>query len=131
MLTLSAASAYTLTVSSSGSLDLQGNTLSVIQNGALNLNGETLIALVSGDALIHTGSYAATYIPFYGTGGGITTDASLNYSGGVLNAPDLIVSRISTGSGYWDLGTYTAGAPAATGYVTVTIGGVAHKLLAV
>jgi hypothetical protein len=30
----------------------------------------------------------------------------------------------------WDMGDYTAGAPAATGYVTVKIGGVTYKLLA-
>lgn len=30
----------------------------------------------------------------------------------------------------WDLGGYTAGAPAATGYVTVKLGGVTYKLLA-
>ena len=30
----------------------------------------------------------------------------------------------------WDVGGYTAGAPAATGYVTVKVGGVTYKLLA-
>lgn len=38
---------------------------------------------------------------------------------------------ITTASGdYWDLADYTASAPSATGYVTVTINGTAYKLLA-
>jgi hypothetical protein len=46
-------------------------------------------------------------------------------------ADEFRASALSTGGTYaWTLGGYTAGAPTATGYVTITIGGVTYKLVA-
>lgn len=68
---------------------------------------------------------------YFGTsnafGTGITNDALILDSGG--NATFAGTVKTTLGSA-WDLGGYTGGAPAATGYVTIKIGGVTYKLLA-
>ena len=67
--------------------------------------------------------------------GDATENTLLLYNGGlVLGVGDIVLvsGRISTNSGTnnWALAGYTASAPGATGYVTVTINGTAYKLLA-
>lgn len=80
-----------------------------------------------------TGSIVAGELAYFDSSSTLAGDASLYYdpSGNVLTTASVSCTQIkANGTNYWQLGGYTAGAPAATGYVTVTIGGTSRKLLA-
>ena len=104
VLTLSAASAYTLTVEGSGT---------PVYNGGGGLSGRV--------------AYWTDQI---------TLDGNANFtysagSGAMAITGDFTANRVKTNLGVlWNFGNYAAGAPAATGYAAVVIGGVNYRLLA-
>lgn len=85
---------------------------------ATTTNNETVIgsnAVGHGNATVTIGSAFVSDIYFGSGAGGSTT---------------LQCGAITTGGGVWTLAGYTGGAPSATGYITITIGGTTYKLLA-
>ena len=56
--------------------------------------------------------------------------ATLTTIGNITSGAAIATSAPAGGSGSWELGVYSTTAPAATGYVTIEIGGTAYKLLA-
>ena len=99
-----------------------------------------LVADTSGVGRVSAGG-AGSYVDLHAQSGSayiVFSNDSYSYSASISHSADyeltvsshLKASTFNTGSGRWTLGTYSSGAPSATGYVTVTIGGTTYKLLA-
>lgn len=125
-------SAVILTAEVSGTLPVaNGGTGATSASSALSNLGGVSGTGSNGGIAIWNGTTGLTFQSnCYISGGTLHVSGALESSSGTSTVQNFLCSQISTGSGYWTLGQYVAGAPAATGYVTVTIGGTARKLLA-
>lgn len=143
---------FSNTITLFGSITANGNTtinaLSVGGNGVPNYGGISAGSIgidysptsgnwiTAGSTLLLNGLNYTTIgfhdsgsrVDFIRVGAGLIT---LGYDGGFGVANVAVGGTIKTSLNVpWNLGSYTAGAPAATGYVTVNVNGVNYKLLA-
>jgi|SRR6185312_2883198 len=95
---------------------------------ANNAQGNVFIGANAGSTI--TGATNKLIIASLATASGTTGIITGDFGTGVLTFQSTIqTADPGLGAGNWLLGVYTAGAPAATGYVQVKINGVAYKLL--
>lgn len=95
--------------------------------GNWNTTGSTL--LLNGLNFTTIGFHdSGSRVDFIRAGGGLIT---IGYDGGFGPANVAVGGTLRTALNIpWNLGGYTAGAPAATGYISVVVNGVTYKLLA-
>ena len=96
------------------------STLGLVMSGATGSSYDLFVTNPAGNYIMQvpTGTRNVEFAATLTTIGNITSGAAIATSAPV------------GGSGSWELGVYSTTAPAATGYVTIEIGGVAYKLLA-
>jgi hypothetical protein len=96
------------------------STLGLVMSGATGSSYDLFVTNPAGNYIMQvpTGTRNVEFAATLTTIGNITSGAAIATSAPV------------GGSGSWELGVYSTTAPAATGYVTIEIGGTAYKLLA-
>ena len=96
------------------------STLGLVMSGATGSSYDLFVTNPAGNYIMQvpTGTRNVEFASTLTTIGNITSGAAI------------LTSAPAGGSGAWELGVYSTTAPAATGYVTIEIAGVAYKLLA-